>query len=75
MEKYFFTSLRLVFKTFRDSHLDLGLISWFTSLRPLFIWTTVYVMSIVLSTHTVISSKQTSRRQAARGSSSVNEYL
>ena len=44
----------------------------FTSLRTLFIWTSGNVTSIVSVTHTVIFSKQVSRRWVARGSSGEN---
>ena len=48
---------------------------WFTSLRALFIWTSGNVMSIVLITHTVIFSKQVSRRWVACGSPGENKCL
>ena len=45
----------------------------FTSLCALFIWTSGNVTSIVSITHTVIFSKQVSRRRVARGSPGENK--
>ena len=62
------------FKTFCDVYVGLCLVYWFTSLCDFFMWENIYVMSIVLITHTLIFSKQeVLRRWAVRGSSSENE--